>query len=350
MRKLFLLLCVAALLHNPLAARAQGMKISIGAAQADNLVPIFAGVEKGFFADEGLDPKVVMYPTGVEMVNGQLNGAQQVSALGTSPFLAGVANGFPLVMIATLHGNALSDSYSENQSIVASAQSGIGAGDLKQLSGRRIALPFGTDAQAYLANLLSQAGLSASAVHLENGQPATLATALERGDADAVSIWEPWASAALQNVKGSVRVMGGGCMACFMPGTVLTTRREISHDGDLLQRFIIGFVRSEQWVREHTNEAAEVDTHWIQGVSLSVLEASLKHSRFDPRISKLTFEGFAKKTVPQMLAAHELRNSIDPAKAVDPRFIVYAEEHDKQYFSDLPPIPAPQRLTSDSEK
>jgi sulfonate transport system substrate-binding protein len=308
-------------------------------------VPVFAGVEKGFFAAQGLDPKVIMYPTGVEMVNGQLNGAQQVSALGTSPFLAGVSNGFPLMMIATLHGNSLSDSYSDNQSIIASASSGIGAGQLKQLSGKRVALPFGTDAQAYLANLLGQAGVPEPAVRLENGQPATLATALERGDADAVSIWEPWASAALENVQGSVRVVGGGCTACFMPGTVLTTRQEISRDGPLLQKFIIAFARTEQWVRQHTDEAAEIDTHWIQGVGLSVLERSLKHSRFDPRISKLTIEGFAKKTVPQMLAVHELRTKVDPNKAIDPQFILYAEQHDPQYFSDLPPIPAAQRLT-----
>jgi ABC-type nitrate/sulfonate/bicarbonate transport system substrate-binding protein len=336
--------CTIALALQAWSAGAQSMKIVIGATQSDNNAPIFAGVEKGFFADEGLDAKVVLYQTGVDMVIGQVNGAQQVSVLGTSSFLAAVASGFPLVMVAALHGNALADSYSENQSIIASASSGIRAGELKALGSKRIALPFGTDAHAYLTNLLLQAGVAESAVRLENGQPATLATALETGDTDAISIWEPWASATLQNVKGSVRVIMGSCAACFMPGIVLTTRRETAEDRQLLQKFIIAFARSEQWVRQHTDGAAQVDTHWIQGVSLNVLETSLGHSRFDPRISKLTIEGFTAKTIPQMLAARELRHRMDPAKAIDPEFILAAQRQDPQYFADLPPIPAAQQV------
>ncbi|MDA8050880.1 MAG: ABC transporter substrate-binding protein [Rhodospirillales bacterium] len=332
----------------PAVAHAQPMKIVIGAAQADNHAPIFAGVEKGFFAAAGLDAKVVLYSTGVDMLNGQLNGAQQVSVLGTAPFLAGVANGFPLVMIATLHGSPLSDSYSENQAIVASASSGIKPGDLKSLAGKRIALPFGTDAQTYLVNLLGQAGIPASHVRLINAGPATLATALENGDADAISIWQPWGSATLANVKGSVPVIAGGCIDCFMPGTVLTSRKVIAGRKVLLQRFMLAFARAEQWVRQHNNAAAAIDTHWIQGVSLSILESSLHHSRFDPRISKLTIEGFAKKSIPQMLAAHEIRRRFNPAASIDAEFILAAERKAPQYFSDLPPIPAADRLAPPS--
>lgn len=332
----------------PAIGRAQTMKIVIGAAQADNHAPIFAGVEKGFFAAAGLDAKVILYPTGVEMVNGQLNGAQQVSVLGTAPFLAGVSNGFPLVMIATLHGNALSDSYSDNQAIVASVHSGIAPADLKALAGKRLALPFGTDAQTYLANLLAQGGVPRADVRLSNGSPATLATALGSGDVDAVSVWEPWSSAIIRNVKGSVRVIAGGCVACFMPGTVLTSRRVVVHDKVLLQRFVTAFARSEQWVRQHLDQAAEIDTHWVQGVSLPVLESSLQHSRFDPRISKLTAIGFTKKSIPEMLAAHELHGRFDPAKAIDAEFILAAERDAPQYFSDLPPVPKKDVLPSES--
>lgn len=331
-------------LSAPAIGHAQTMPIVIGAAQADNHAPVFVGIEKGFFAAAGLDAKVILYPTGVEMVNGQLNGAQTVSVLGTGPFLAGLANGFPLVMIATLHGNPLADSYSDNQAIVASAASGIAAGDLKALAGKRIALPFGTDAQTYLANLLVQAGVPAKEVQLVNGPPATLATALGNGDVAAVSVWEPWSSIVIQNVKGSRRVIEGGCSACFMPGTVLTSRPVIRKDKVALQRFVVAFARAAQWVRQHNDEAAEIDTHWIQGVSAAVLRASLRHSRFDPRISKLTVAGFAEKSVPQMLAAHELRRSVDPSKAIDPEFILAAERDAPQYFSDLPPIPANERL------
>lgn len=56
MNKLALLVCAMAVAFPSLAAHAQSGQIVIGAAQADNRAPVFVGVEKGFFADEGLPP------------------------------------------------------------------------------------------------------------------------------------------------------------------------------------------------------------------------------------------------------------------------------------------------------
>ena len=50
------------------------IEIKIGAATATDHAPGFIGVEKGIFAKHGLDAKVVMYQTGVEMINGSWPG------------------------------------------------------------------------------------------------------------------------------------------------------------------------------------------------------------------------------------------------------------------------------------
>lgn len=60
MNKLALVVCVMAVAFPSLAAHAQSGQIVIGAAQVDNHAPVFVGVEKGFFTDEGLNPKVVV--------------------------------------------------------------------------------------------------------------------------------------------------------------------------------------------------------------------------------------------------------------------------------------------------
>ena len=44
----------------------------------------------------------------------------------------------------------------------------------------------------------------------------------------------------------------------------------------------------EQWVRQHFDEAAEIDMHWMQGVDLDVMKIAIRHSIYDPRISKNT--------------------------------------------------------------
>ena len=111
------------------AAFAQSTPISfkIGAAGATDHAPAFVGFERGIFAKHGLDVKVVMYETGVDMLNGLLSGAQDVNIMGSVPFLAGVSRGQPLVLIGHLHNDALSASYSSNVSIVATSTEKLAA-------------------------------------------------------------------------------------------------------------------------------------------------------------------------------------------------------------------------------
>jgi len=52
------------------AARAESLPLAIGAATAVDHAAIFAGVEKGFFAQHGLNAKSIMYETGVEEISG----------------------------------------------------------------------------------------------------------------------------------------------------------------------------------------------------------------------------------------------------------------------------------------
>jgi hypothetical protein len=41
------------------------------------------------------------------------------------------------------------------------------------------------------------------------------------------------------------------------------------------------------------------DPHWIQGPSLDVVKASIRHYVFDPRPAKLVEEGLPRRTIPQ---------------------------------------------------
>ena len=111
----------------------QPLEIKIGAAYATDHAAAFIGVERGIFAKHGLDAKLVMYQTGVEMINGLLAGAQDVNIMGSIPFLAGVSRGQPLVLIGHLHGDALSTSYSQNNAILSTPQGGVATGDLMSL-------------------------------------------------------------------------------------------------------------------------------------------------------------------------------------------------------------------------
>ena len=335
-------LAAAAALLGGAALAQQPLEIRIGAAQATDHAPVFAAVERGIFARHGLTARVVMYPTGVEMINGLLAGAQDVNVMGSIAFLAGVANGQPLVLIGHLHGDALRDNYADNNSIVVRAGSSIG--EIRALRGKRIGLPRGTGAEAYLLGILGQNNIAASDVTIVNIGPANLVTSLRQGDIDAMAMWEPVASVAELRVPGAVRLLEGGCTTCYDPGAVLTSRPVIAQRAEQLRRFWLAFAEAEQWVRQNFDAAAEINMRWIQGTDLDIMKSAIRRSRYDPRLSRLTGATYNARTIPMLVADRRLPRSFDSNTSIDAQFYLNVERTAPQFFSDLPPIPEAQRM------
>lgn len=340
-RRTFLAGLVALAAAAPASAQ-QAIDIRVGAAQSSDHAAVFAAVERGIFARHGLNARVVMYPTGVEMINGLLAGAQEVNVMGSIPFLAGIANGQPLVLIGHLHGDALRDNYADNNSIIVRGAANIA--DIRGLRGKRIGLPRGTGAEGYLLGILSQNGMSPSDVTLINIGPPNLVTGLRQGDVDAIAMWEPVASAAELRVPGASRLLAGGCNSCYDPGTVLTARSVIAQNAEALRRFWLAFAESEQWVRQNFDAAAEINMRWIQGVDLDIMKSAIRRSRYDPRVSRLTGATYNARTIPALLADRRLPRTVDANTAIDPQFYLHAQRTAPQFFADLPPIPEAQRF------
>ena len=316
--------------------------INIGAATASDHAPAFAALEKGFFAKNGLNVKIIMYPTGVEMINGLLGGQQSVNVMGSVPFLAGIANGLPLVLIGHLHGDPTKDNYSTGHSLVTGPGSGITS--IATLKGKKIGLPRGTGAEGYLTGLLQASKLTPADVTLVNIKPADLPTALAQKDVSAIAIWEPWPSTAIVKVPGSVRLASGGCPSCYIPAAFLTSKQVVEKNPEALRRFMAAISEAEQWVRQHPDEAAEINMHWITGIDLPVMKEAVRQANFDPRMSKYTVQEYKEKTIPSLVAGGGLKTAVDPAPFIDARFIQAVEKEHPNFFSDLPRIPDNQKL------
>ena len=344
MIKKLLVTVVATLSIGGVVHAQDNLPITIGAAGATDHAPVFAGVERGIFAEHGLDAKVEMYQSGVDMINGLINGAQDVNVMGSVPYLSGVSKGFPLVLIGHLHGDPTRDSYTDNQSIVASEASGVTAGNLAALKGKRIGLPRGTGSEPYLLGLLNEAGVGESDVELVNVAPAELVTALNQNDVDAIAIWEPWGSTAVTKVEGAVRVQQGGCTNCYDPGTILTTDGEIADNSEVLNRFMSAFAEAQQWVRNNRDEAAEINMRWIQGVDLDTMKLALSTAALDPRISTYTADMYQEKTMPFLVSLGRIDEVFDPSDAINTSFLNNAMETNPEAFADLKEIPEDIRI------
>ncbi len=340
-------LIAAIALISATAANAQStptppLEIKIGAAYATDHAAAFIGIERGIFAKHGLDAKLVMYQTGVEMINGLLSNAQDVNIMGSIPFLAGVSRGQPLVLIGHLHGDALSTSYSQNNAIISTPQGGVS--DLMSLKGKKVGLARGTGAEGYLLGILAQAGLKETELNLINIRPADTATALRQGDVQAVAAWEPWATVTNLRTPGAVEVIRGKCESCYDPGTILTTRATIDQKSEQLRRFMVAFAESHQWLRQNYDASAEINMRWITGIDIDVMKVAIRNSLYDLRISRNTYDGYDKKTIPALVGDKRMAKSVDAASIIDPQFYKHVEATAPQFFSDLKPIPADRKL------
>jgi ABC-type nitrate/sulfonate/bicarbonate transport system substrate-binding protein len=205
---------------------------------AAEIAAFLSAVELGLFAKAGLDVKVDMMPSGVEISNALASGTVDVGLFGTYPFLTAVSRGVPVVLIGHTWNNALNNPQSEVISMIARPGAGVTKDDLTKLKGKKIGVTRGAGGEPYIAGILKQNGLSLDDVTLVNTAPSSMATALANKDADVIAAWEPWPSAALTNVKGSYKLLYGGCKSCYDAGTMVTTKDVIAKKSKDLAAFV----------------------------------------------------------------------------------------------------------------
>jgi ABC-type nitrate/sulfonate/bicarbonate transport system substrate-binding protein len=325
-------------------AVAQPMPLRVAVTTAAENAPFFSAVEQGQFSKVGLDVKVDVMPSGVEISNALASGTVDVGLFGTYPFLTAVSRGVPVILIGHTWNNALKNPQSEVLSVIARPGADVPAGDLAKLKGKKIGVTRGAGGEPYIAGLLQQVGLSMDDVTLVNTAPSNMATALANKDADVIASWEPWPSAALTKVQGSYKVIYGGCTSCYDAGTVVTTKQVIADKPKALEAFILGYARSQAWTRGHRDEAAKISTRWIPGMDADTLTLALKTLPLDVRLSKNTVDGFSQHAIPLLLSQKRIPQAFDPAAAMDNRFVAAAMKSDPSAFTDLTEIPAAQRL------
>lgn len=318
------------------AIAADRVPITIGAGAAVYHAPVFVAAERGIFEKYGLDAKVLVYQSGVEQINGQVNNTQLVTLLGVAPFISAVASGMPLKIIAGFHGNPLKDSYADIFGVAAAKAGSVGS--IKDLKGKKIGLHLGSGSEIYMDGLLADAGLSRNDVQYVHVPANNTLAAIKSGDIDAIAVWEPWVANAVANAGASL-VMRGGCSSCFETGITITTQKAIDEQSDTLKKYLLAFAEAQQWVRKNKDQAATITTRWLPGTDRAVVRAVLEHAPLDMRLSKNVYSGLDGKAIAGLLQLGKIKQKVEARAIVDPSFEIYLRAQAPEFFADLPPIP-----------
>lgn len=198
--------------------------------------PAFVAVAKGYFEDEGLKVTVQRHASGKEALDAVIAGKADVATVAELPVALAVVKGHPVTILATL-------STQTTYGVVARTDRGVSSP--VSLKGKRIAVVAGTTADFFLDALLIRQRLSRTDVQVIDRKPGELVDTLEKGEADAISTWEPYASEARRRLGANATVFSseGIYESTF---NLASTRDFANKRGEAVKKVLRAMLRAEE--------------------------------------------------------------------------------------------------------
>jgi NitT/TauT family transport system substrate-binding protein/sulfonate transport system substrate-binding protein len=309
----------------------------VNAAVGNNMMhtPTFVGVEKGIFLKHGIDLKLRILMTGMEMSKAMQAGEVQLAGAALSNFPVAVQQGLDAKAVVGILGDATTAFWDGTLSIT--ARGGAGIRGIADLAGRRIAAVTGGGGDQYVRFLFSRHNLPADKVVLVNIGPGNQMAALQRGGVDAVATWEPYGTMILEKVPGATLVTRNGGVLSYAI-YMQATGPSLEQNPGLVEKHVLGSAEASQYTRQHPDKAAEIATRWVTGLEADIAWKAIKNLHFDARITKYSLQAFD-ESVKILVEQKKLRAPIPASRGIEPRFIEKVMREWPDLFADLKPIP-----------
>ncbi len=305
-------------------------------------LPMFVGVEKGLFKKHGVDVKLKVVNIGSQMVTSMQKNEVQIGDMSVTTFLKARHGGDPFRVIGIIQSDGTRANADEPLAIIARKDSGIRAGNIEDLKGKRIALSKGQTSDEYLKMVLARRNIKyedVQIVDIGNASQTQLATLLKEGKADASVCWEPFNTMVLDQAADSyVVVRGGGHMSYIMIATA--HEPTLKTNPDVVRNFVAGLAAASQYTRKNRAEAVDIFAKWVPGIDSAVGRKAIQHISYDPRISAPVMQAF------ESAEDDVLKNTLKDAARLNvpdqfaSSFMADVQKSNPEYFSDLPPLPA----------
>ena len=160
---------------------------------------------------------------GGEVIKAMASGGVQVGEVGSAGIAAAVSRGEPYELFWIL------DDIGDAEALV--AKNGSGINSVKDLKGKKIAMPFNSTTHFHTIVALEQAGVDPKDVQILNMRPPEVRAAWQRGDIQATWIWDP----VLSEVKKD--------------GKVILTSGKLSADTG--KATFDGYIVNKDWAKQH---------------------------------------------------------------------------------------------------
>jgi len=197
----------------------------------------------------GIPVEWVQINSGSELNTGMAAGSIDIGLSGSSGIAVGISNQVPFEVI-WIH-----DIIGDNEALVVKENSEIQT--VKDLPGKRIAVPFGATTHYHLLAAMEMEGVDPELVDIFDMQPPDALAAWNRGDIDGSFIWEPTLAKMVDHGGRVVITSRKLAAAGYLTGDITVVRKAFAKAyPEIVQQYLETEIRAVEFYREKPEEAA----------------------------------------------------------------------------------------------
>ncbi len=240
----------------------------------------------------------VEFSAGPPILEAMNSGTVDLGTTGETPPIFAEAAGTPLLYVATTFGSGA------GQGLLVPENSPIKA--VADLKGKKVAFNKASSAHLFIVRALEKNGLQYTDIQPTFLAPADARAAFQGGSVDAWVIWDPYYSAAQQELKAQV-ILDGKNLAQTR-SYYLASETFTKNHPDVLKSVITELQTATTWSKTHTDDYAQVLANET-GIDVAVWKQALQTDNPD-----VTFIDDATVTYQQQVADTFLRLGLIPNK------------------------------------
>jgi NitT/TauT family transport system substrate-binding protein len=234
--------------------------ITVGNIPVLIFAPVMLALEKGYFAEQGLDVQLENLAGGADMVTLTATGSFDIGIGGTGPaFFNAIDRGVDLTIISPLHFERPPQA---TPLVVSRARFESGEiTEVADLRGLRVAVNARGATEYWLDQALRTAGLTIEDIDLQTLPFPDIPAALDSGALDAAMLGEPLATRAIQ--EGLVTILADDFISDFQPTFVWVNPQFADENRELVVAFMTAFLQASRDM---------MDDDWDSDENLEILE------------------------------------------------------------------------------
>jgi ABC-type nitrate/sulfonate/bicarbonate transport system substrate-binding protein len=209
-------------------------------------MPLYIGVKRGFFKQQGIDATLQAYPSGVEQLEAVLTGQSDVAGNGQYNIPPLAAQGGHVKIIGEYATSGKQFGVVANSKITKP----------EDLIGKTVATQSPSSLEYYYHLYTKKYGLDESKIHLKNIKFTQLIPALKNGNIDAYFANEPFLTQGLASVPNSHILERSGDAGVFELHVYLAASPKLYDNPKLADAFLRGLDATIKWMNANVDEVA----------------------------------------------------------------------------------------------